>query len=199
MKLTKQAKLEAISHILKKSFEHRFDKVHEDACKQFEDYLKREHSAFFEALADPRIVRYIATGFGCHLIVPHPSSGDQYMYLSRPIYGLNSSMPENTWVRAYKLNVIELVVSSDVKRPHFLTKFTINPHSDYYTAWDDYIKAQKCLTDLFAAYTTTDKLIADFPEYKDYLPEKETIKKNLPVVRVGKIRGELSALGIPSE
>lgn len=196
MKLTKQAKLEAISHILKKSFEHRFDKVHEDACKQFEDYLKREHSAFFEALADPRIALYIATGFGCHLNVPN---ADKYAYLARPMYGLHSSLPENTWVSTYKHNRVELMVSSDVKRPHFLTKFTINPHSDYYTAWDDYIKAQKCLTDLFAAYTTTDKLIADFPEYKDYLPEKEIIKKNLPVVQVGKIRGELSALGIPSE
>jgi len=198
MKLTIQAKNDALASILKKVFAPKFDKMLQVATVEFVSYLNREHSKFFEALKDPGIAPYLGWGFGCVLFVPHATE-ESYLQLVRPEFGLRCQLPEHKWDNNSKHNRIQMDVSQDIKRPHTVTEFYPTLPKNYYKTWDDYIKAQATLSKLFNSYTTVEKLLADFPEYESYFTKDKTVKKSLPMIQVGEIRGSLSALGIPAE
>jgi len=198
MKLTLAAKNEALQVILKKAFAPKFNKMLEAATAEFVSYLHNEHAHFFKAIADKNINQYIAYGFGCNLEVPHDRE-EKYVDFVRPCYGLKSYLPEHSHEYHAKHNRVCMHIGGDIKRPHSLTTFHTTVPKNYFKTWNDYIAAQSTLSRLFDSYSTVEKLVLDFPEYSSYFPKNAPVKKNLPMVQVGEIRGNLSALGIPAE
>jgi len=198
MKLTLTAKTEALGVILRKAFAPKFDKMLEVATAEFVSYLHNVHPHFFKALADPNISPYMSWGFGCRLKVPQ-EHGEGSVDMVQPVYGSVSYLPDSNRYYHTKHDQVRIMISQDIQRPTALIEFHPTLPKDYFSTWNDYIAAQKTLSVLFNSYTTVEKLIADFPEYSIYFPKDTPIKKNLPMVQVGEIRGSLSALGIPGE
>jgi len=197
MKLKQSDRTQMLADILRDAFAARFQKMHDDINDEFKKFVDDDHAAFIEALGDVNVAPYIAKGFGATCLLPHHKE-EKYVEFCRPMWGLKTYLPDSSYCYHNRSNRIQLIISSDIVRPHFLTEFYSTLPDDYFKAWEDYTTAQPILSALLNGYTTVEKLLADFPEYKKYVPEIPPTK-NLPVVMVGELRGQLSALGIPAE
>lgn len=195
MKLKQSDRAKMLADILRDTFAERFQKMHDAINEEFKEFVAKDHSPFIDALTDLNLSPYIAEGFGATCIVPHHEK-DIYVDFCRTMWGLKTYLPDGTYDHHHRHNRISLMISSDIVRPHFLTEFYSTVPNDYFKAWEDYTDAQSILSALLNGYMTVEKLLADFPEYKKYVPEMPPTK-NLPAVVIGELRGKLSALGVP--
>lgn len=92
--------------------------------------------------------------------------------------------------------VCERINLRSIDEPAFNESMWIED-KDYAQLWADFDNAYKTLKAMTDQYSTREKFLVDFPEYKDYLPTVE--KAGLPAVIPSQVRAELSALGIPAK
>lgn len=181
--LTKTARREVLTKVLKEAFEPKFADLQKCLVQYALDWRRTNHPVFEELLArkDARGYLYTKNFWSVYL-------GDMRCYF--PEYGYDDPKHGR---RAIRIN--ELAV------PYICTDdFTIRDDElkcAYESLWDSYRAAHSELFKVLASYKTREALLKDFPEYATYLPEP--VVKQLPAVMPAESRAKLSALGIPAK
>lgn len=169
MKLTKADKDFLISKVLTETFKAKFDAWEKELKKRIQAKVFAEHPVFERLLKDKET--------------------RPYLYISSPHYvnvnDVKPRMPDyqgsiDEWINFRSINVPQLTGSFDFEDKR------------YSELCDKYREAYAALRRMLNSYTTREKFLVDFPEYKDYLPN--VTKVGLPAIIPAKVRAELSEL-----
>lgn len=185
----------AVSAITREAFEPRFDAFKEKVVALVKASVAEQHPRWLELVADPTARRYVSeytrTGY-CSYQVPliQPTfSGPVTQYTEK-----YSRLTPEIQRRCIYMGATAPCPSHDEYRLDA-------KHADmvqlYAELWDDFNSAWSTLMDVFNRYQTHEALLADFPEYKDYLP-KPKVAASVPMLAPQPIRAQLSKLGVPS-
>lgn len=173
--LTKTARREVLTRVLKEAFEPKFADLHKRLVQYALDWRRTNHPVFEELLARKDAREYLHT---------------KHFYRVY-INGVTAYYPD--YESSYKGDLIkinELTVSYIC-----VDNFTINDDAlkwDYDYLWDAYKAAHSELLKVLASYRTRESLIKDFPEYATYLPAITV--KQLPAVIPSESRAKLAEL-----
>jgi len=174
MKLTKTDKSFLIEKVLRETFKAKFDEWEKRIKEQVQAKIFADHPVFERLIKDKDCNRYLR--------------------ITHPTVRVNGVVPR---VPDYEHSYVTYEVSfRDVDEPYFMDYVRLED-KDYDVLCDQYTDAHSALTRMLNSYTSREKFLVDFPEYKDYLPTVE--KAGLPAIVPSQIRGELSALGIPAK
>lgn len=175
MKLTRADKNFLITKVLTETFKTKFYawEIELKVRIQAEVYLK--HPVFERLLKDKEIRPY--------LYITSPN----YVHVNggRPCMPDYESININTWMNFRGINVPQQMEIIRLEDPH------------YAELCHAYNEAYVTLNRMLNSYTTREKFLVDFPEYKDYLPVEE--KVGLPAIIPATVRAELSKFGIPAK
>lgn len=178
--LTKTARREVLTRVLKEAFEPKFADLQKRLVQYASDWLQKNHPLFVELLARKDAREYLHT---------------KHFYRVC-INGVTAYYPD--YESSYKGDSIRI---NEVTVPYIcVDNFTINDDAlkwDYDYLWDAYKAAHSELLKVLASYKTREALLKDFPEYATYLPAP--VVKQLPAVIPAESRAKLSALGIPAK
>lgn len=179
--LTKTARREVLTRVLKEAFEPKFADLQKRLVQYASDWLQKNHPLFVELLARKDAREYLHTKHFYRV------------YLN----GVTAYYPD--YESSYKGDPIRI---NEVTVPYIcVDSFTICDDDalkwDYDLLLDSYRAAYSELLKVLASYRTREALIKDFPEYAKYLPAP--VVKQLPAVIPSESRAKLSALGIPAE
>lgn len=177
MKLTKADKDFLISKVLKETFKAKFDAWEKELKESIQAKVFAEHPVFERLLKDKETRPYL------YITSPH------YVHVN----DITPCMPDyvTEHITAW-MNFRDINVPSTTENGNFDFK---DPH--YAELCHAYNEAHATLNRMLNSYTTREKFLVDFPEYKDYLPVVE--KVGLPAIIPAKVRAELSNLGIPAK
>ena len=177
MKLTKADKDFLISKVLTETFKAKFDLWEKQLKEKIQAKVFAEHPVFERLLKDKETRPY--------LYITSP----RYVYVNwaKPRMPDYETGHVSDWI-----NFRSVDVPNDTSNGNF------NFEDKYYSELcDKYREAYAALCRMLNSYTTREKFLVDFPEYKDYLPK--VAKVGLPAIIPAKVRAELSELGIPAQ
>lgn len=177
--LTKTARQEVLTKVLKEAFEPKFADLRKRLLQYARDWLRTNHPVFEELLARKDARGYLQTKHFYRLYIN-----------STRLYYPDYDQDARLSIRINELTVPYVCVDDFVIVDD-------NIELTYNTLWDSYNSAHSELSKILEAYRTREALLVDFPEYATYLPAI-TIKQ-LPAVVPSESRAKLSALGIPSK
>jgi len=174
MKLTRSDKNFLISKVLTETFKAKFDAWEIELKERIQAEVFLKHPVFERLLKDKetRPYLYITSPRGVHVNDTTPRMPDY-----------QGSIDE--WMNFRSINVPPQMGSFDFKDPH------------YAELCHAYKEAHATLNRMLHSYTTREKFLVDFSEYKDYLPA--IVKPGLPAIIPATVRAELSSLGIPAK
>ena len=174
MKLTKADKDFLISKVLTETFKAKFDAWEKELKEKIQAKVFAEHPVFERLLKDKDVRRYL--------------------YITSPHYvNVNDVTPR---MPNYQGHIDEWINFRGINVPQELGGFKFED-KHYSELCDKYREAYAALCRMLNSYTTREKFLVDFPEYKDYLPN--VVKVGLPAIVPAKVRAELSELGIPAQ
>lgn len=169
MKLTKADKDFLINKVLREAFKLKFDEWEKDIKERIQAKVYLEHPTFERLLKDKET--------------------RPYLYITSPHYvNVNDVTPRMPDYQGY---INEWINFRSIDVPQKLGGFKFE--DKYYSELcDKYREAYAALRRMLNSYTTREKFLVDFPEYKDYLPI--VTKVGLPAIIPAKVRAELSEL-----
>ena len=178
--LTKTARREVLTKILKEAFEPKFADLQKRLVQYALDWRRTNHPVFEELLARKDAREYLHTK--CFYRVCLNGVTAYYPHYPTTLDG-------------------ERIVLHEVTVPYICgDDFTIKDDELsklYESLWDSYEAAHSELLKVLASYRTREALLVDFPEYATYLPAP--VVKQLPAVVPAESRAKLLALGIPAK
>jgi len=182
--LTKTARREVLTRVLKEAFEPKFADLHKRLVQYALDWRRTNHPVFEELLARKDAREYLYTK--CFYRVYMDKACSYY-----PDYGTLFNAPYVG--RPIKINEVTVpyICEDD------FTVEDVELCTTYESLWDAYRAAYSELLKVLASYRTRESLLVDFPEYATYLPAITV--KQLPAVIPSESRAKLSALGIPAK
>lgn len=175
MKLTRADKNFLITKVLTETFKAKFDAWEKDLKERIQAEVFFTHPVFERLLKDKETRPYL------YITSPH------YVHVN----DITPCMPD------YVTDHITARMNfRSIQTPLQMTGFNFkDPH--YAELCHAYKEAHATLNRMLNSYTTREKFLVDFPEYKDYLPAVE--KVGLPAIIPATVRAELSNLGIPAK
>jgi len=176
MKLTRADKNFLINKVLTETFKAKFDAWEKDIKERIQAEVYLKHPVFERLLKDKETRPYL------HVTSPH------YVHVN----GNTPRTPDYLGACDDRMNFRSINVPSTTENGNFDFK---DPH--YAELCHAYKEACDTLNRMLNSYTTREKFLVDFPEYKDYLPVVE--KVGLPAIIPATVRAELSNLGIPAK
>lgn len=177
MKLTKADKDFLISKVLKETFKAKFDAWEKELKEKIQAKVFAEHPVFERLLKDKET--------------------RPYLYITSPHYvHVNESTPR---MPDYETgHVADWINFRSIDAPNDVCQGCFDFEDKYYLELcDKYREAYAALRRMLNSYTTREKFLVDFSEYKDYLPA--IVKPGLPAIIPATVRAELSSLGIPAK
>lgn len=177
--LTKAARQEVLTRVLKEAFEPKFADLQKRLVQYAKDWLHTNHPIFEELLARKDARQYLQTK---HFYRLYPGGVQAYY----PEYGISY---KGSPIRINELTVPYICVDTfQIDSPEI--------ERTYESLWNSYRAAHSELFKILESYRTREALLKDFPEYATYLPAVTV--KQLPAVVPSESRAKLSALGIPA-
>ena len=173
--LTKTARREVLTKILKEAFEPKFADLQKRFVQYALDWRRTNHPVFEELLARKNALEYLHTKCFYRLYID----------------GITAYYPK------YPTTFDgERIVVNEVTVPYILTDNFIVEDTEltklYKSLWDSYEAAHSELLKVLASYRTREALLVDFPEYATYLPAP--VVKQLPAVVPAESRAKLAEL-----
>jgi len=180
--LTKSARQEVLTKVLKEAFEPKFADLQKRLVQYARDWMHTNHPVFEELLARKDAREYLSTKCFYRIYL----AGVTAYY---PDY--SGALPKGGMIRVNELSVPCICTDNFTVESDELSKL-------YESLWDAYETAHSELLRVLASYKTREALLVDFPEYATYLPVP--VLKWLPASVVpSESRAKLSALGIPAK
>lgn len=175
MKLTRADKNFLITKVLTETFKAKFDAWETELKERMQAEVYLKHPVFERLLKDKetRPYLYVTSPHSVHVNNVIPCMPD---YVTEHI---------TAWMNFRSIKVPPQINGFDFKDQHY---------AELCHAYKD---AHATLNRMLNSYTTREKFLVDFPEYKDYLPAVE--KVGLPAIIPATVRAELSSLGIPAK
>lgn len=173
--LTKTARQEALTRVLKEAFEPKFSDLQKRLVQYTKDWLHTNHPVFEELLTRKDAREYLSTRQFYRMYIG--GSTAYYPDYQTTLVGKRISVDEVT--------VPYVCVDGFVIQDNDLIKL-------YDSLWDSYKAACHELFKVLAAYRTREALLVDFPEYATYLPAITV--KQLPAVIPAESRARLRGL-----
>lgn len=173
--LTKTARREVLTRVLKEAFEPKFADLQKRLVQYASDWLQKNHPLFVELLARKDAREYLHTKHFYRV------------YLN----GVTAYYPD--YESSYKGDPIRI---NEITVPRICADSFIVDDNDitltYDSLWDTYRAAHSELLKILAAYRTHEALLVDFPEYATYL--SAPVVKQLPAVIPAESRARLKEL-----
>ena len=177
--LTKTARQEVLSKVLREAFEPKFADLQKRLVQYALDWRRTNHPVFEELLARKDTREYLHTKHFYRVYL------DDFCAHTPDYSGIFSpTIKVNEVTIPYKCD--DSIVIQDIDLIVIYTNL-----------WEAYRSAHSELLKVLASYRTREALLKDFPEYATYLPAITV--KQLPAVMPSESRAKLSALGIPAK
>lgn len=189
--LKKSDKQELLTVLLKKGFEKPFDEFGEKIKQVWIEKIQTEHPRFIELMSDTETYKYIATSsITCTYL--------NDFALIKPKFGLASKLYLYKSTYSVDTCVYDALKISNVVCPIIMNMRNINDdvlHTEYLELWNRYLLAYREIRNSLFPYKTREKLISDFPEFKNYLPDVEY--KTQPLMPIAsEVTKKLTDLGV---
>ena len=186
-------------HFLKQclydAFRGQFLDLQKDMEKKALDLVPKR---FLELVNDKECEKYVGR-YSVSRIQIKNTDKENVVIAYQPIYGLAECVPTGRYLTSVEEKLVENVKITSFKVPYNMTTIVIDDcqlYDQYLDLWGRYSQAREALLALCLSYRSQDKFVADFPEYKKYLPPKAVVAK-LPTVIIDDVRSSLAELGIP--